>query len=429
MPGASPCARATCESSTRPVDEVEQAHLLCYPPTVASSSRDPPGCAAFLAAAPPLTDGHSPMRSLTSALRVLLLPTLIALPLAATLAATEAPAHADDTGMLRVTAPVQGAVVYVDNELLGDAPITTYVAQGSHTVRVAADHYDPFVRRVNISRGRTTELAADLLPGGGTVEFVVDPAGAVLTLNGRDEYPTPVRLRQLEPGTYKWHLEAPAHEPDDGEFDFQPGKNLLLVEQLESSSGRFSVTSRPEGAEVFLDGRGVGQTPVQLEGIDPGMHQVLLDMKGYATILRTVDTTDGSKGVVNVRLSESGAGLTVKTNDNDATVRLNGVQVGAGRSVRLPELERGRYTLSVSAPGAQSVEARIEIPETGGAWWKAKLSDDRAELKAYTPLTRSWAFWAGAGAVAAAGTTGGIIAYNATIPDPIPAGDIVVDVP
>ncbi|RME24018.1 MAG: PEGA domain-containing protein [Deltaproteobacteria bacterium] len=369
------------------------------------------------------------MRALTSALRVLLLPVLVAVPLSMTVAVTAPPAQAEETGMLRVTSPVEGAIVYIDNELVGEAPITTYLSPGTHTVRVTADFYDPFVRRVNISRGRTTELTADLLPGTGTVEFIVEPPGATLTLNGRDTYPTPVRLRQLKPGTYRWHLEAPAHEPLDGEFEFQPGRNLLLVEQLESSSGRFVVTSRPEGAQVFLDGQLVGTTPVELEDVPPGVHQVLLDMKGYATMLRTVDTSDGSKGVVEVRLPEDGARLTVRTNRSDARIRLNGVQVGEGRSVRLPLLERGRYTLAVSAPDTPTVETRIEVPESGGAWWRARLGDDGGELKPFTPLTRSWYFWAGAGAVAAAGATGGVLAYNATIPDPIPPGDIVVELP
>lgn len=346
---------------------------------------------------------------------------------------TSLPALAQDatsgpSGVLEITAPVQGAAVYIDNQLVGQIPLTTRLSPGAHTVRVQADYFDPFVRRVTVVQDRTTELTAALLPGNGTIEFVVEPSGATLTLNGRDEYPTPVRLRDLSPGTYTYEVEAEGYEPATGQFEFALGKNLLIVEELPSSRGRFAVSSRPEGASVFLDGDLVGTTPVELEGIAPGLHQVLLDMQGYASVIRTVDTSDGSKGVVDARMPDDGASLTVRTNSGDATVRLNGVIVGEGRTVRLPELERGRYTLQVTRPGADPVEARVEVPERGGAWWKARLGD-APQLDEYTPVTRSWIFWAGAGAVAGGAAAGGVIAYNASIPDAVPPGDIVVSMP
>ncbi|MCK6505054.1 PEGA domain-containing protein [Myxococcota bacterium] len=373
----------------------------------------------------------------SSAARTLLLgaPLLLcsALPGAAMMVATlsSSPARAQEVenGLLRVKATVDGAQVYVDNKEIGVTPITTYLPPGDHTVRVSADNFDPFVRRVTVTTGRTVELVADLLPGAGTVEFIAEPAGATLTLNDREQYPTPVRLRDLQPGDYRWRLAAPAHEPQEGSFTFTRGKNLLFTPRLDSSAGRFSVASRPEGAEVFLDGQLVGTTPLELRDIPPGVHQVLLDMKGQAAVLRTVDTSDGSRGQVDVRLPDDGAALVVKTPSADATVRLNGVKVGSGRKVRLPELERGRYTLEVTAPGRPTAETRIEVPDGGGAWWKARMTGRQAELREYTPLVRSWAFWAGTSAVAAGATTGAILAYNAGIPDPTPEGDILVTLP
>lgn len=341
----------------------------------------------------------------------------------------DALAQAQDSGLLRVTTSVPGATVYIDNQLAGDAPYTAALSPGAHTVRVTADNFDPFVRRVTIVSGSTIDLKADLLAGNGTVEFVVDAPGARLILNGKDEYPTPVRLRDLAPGTFGWRIEAPGHEPTEGSFEFRKGANLLFAPVLQSSAGRFEISSRPEGAEVFIDGQRRGQTPLSLQDVDPGIHQVLVDLRGHATVLRTIDTSDGSKGIVDVRLPESGAALTVKTNRRSAEVLLNGVRVGEGRKVRLPEIERGRYTLTVRDGASEAVETRIEVPEDGGAWWRARLDEDGSRLRETTPITRTWYFWTGAGVVASGAAVGGLVAYNASIPDPIPAGDIVVSLP
>jgi len=347
------------------------------------------------------------------------------------LALAALPSRADDqaTGLMRVNASVQHAVVYIDNQEVGQTPYTAYLPPGDHTVRVVADQFDPFVRRVTVAPSRTVDVTADLLPGDGTVEFFVDPAGAELIVNDKDHYPTPIRLRNLSPGHYQWLLQAPGREDATGDFDFTAGKNLLIVQSLTSSAGRMAITSKPAGAEVFLDGSRAGVTPLALHDIPPGIHQVLLDLHDHAAVLRTVDTRDGSKGVVDARLSEGGASLIVKTPSPDAEVSLNDVRVGAGRRVRLPALERGRYTLAVTAPGRATASTRIEVPDHGSVHWQAKLHDGNSELAAYTPLSESWVFWAGAAAVAGGATAGGIVAYNAGVPDPIPPGDVLVVLP
>lgn len=338
-------------------------------------------------------------------------------------------AAAAASGLLRAKATVEGAQVYVDNEILGATPIVSYLPPGKHTVRIVADNYDPFVRQVTIIAGRTVDVSADLIAGDGTVEFVADPSGATLTLNKQDDYPTPVRLRGLDPGDYQWTLVAPGHEAAAGSFSFAKGENLLILQTLESSAGRFTVRSRPDGADVYLDGQHLGVTPLDLRDVEPGLHQVLLDMKGHASVIRTVDTSDGSKGEVSARVPKKGASLAVKTPSSDAVVRLNGLKIGTGRKVKLPELERGRYTLQVSAPGRQTAQARIEIPGRGAAAWRAHLREGESDLVEFTPLSQSWAFWAGTAAVAAGAAAAGIVAYNATVPDPTPDGDILVTLP
>lgn len=340
-----------------------------------------------------------------------------------------ASAQDGDSGLLRILTSVQGAEVFVDNASVGAAPLTTYQSPGEHTVRVVAPNFDPFVRKVTITAGRTLELRADLIPGGSTVEFIVQPGGATLTMNGKDTHPTPVRLRDVAAGTHTWKLEARGHETRTGSFTFEKGQNLLIQETLESSAGRLSFTSRPEGADVFLNGQKVGTTPLELSGIDPGVHQVLFDLPGHAAVLRTLDTNDGSKGELDIKMPEKGARLIVKTPESSATVRLNDVMIGQGRKVRIPKVERGRYTLQVSLPDGASTEERIEVEESGGSRYKAVPSGGGLRIKGFTPITRSWYFWAGTAAVAGGAATGGLIAYNASIPDPVPEGDILVDLP
>ena len=177
-----------------------------------------------------------------------------------------AEASADTTGTISVHASVAGAVVWIDNVRVGETPLEQFVAVGPHVVRVAADGFDPFVRKVKVKKGGVISLAARLKPGKGTVEVQVQPGGARLILNDTEEWPTPVRLRDLSPGNYKFRIEAAGHESIEGEFSFVRGKNLLIIETLTSSAGLLEVASQPVGADVLLDGERIAAERIVAQG-------------------------------------------------------------------------------------------------------------------------------------------------------------------
>jgi hypothetical protein len=48
-----------------------------------------------------------------------------------------------------------------------------------------------------------------------------------------------------------------------------------------TTSGAIDVDSRPRGARVIVDGRFVGLAPLRLADVQPGDHQVTLELGGY----------------------------------------------------------------------------------------------------------------------------------------------------
>lgn len=337
------------------------------------------------------------------------------------------------TGIVRITSSIPGATVYVDNELAGDAPIVRYLSAGPHFIRVAADNFDPFVRRVNVVAGSTAEIAADMIAGTGTVEFLVHPTGAKLQINAEEPVPTPMRLRDLKPGDYNYQLEAPGYETETGSFTFAKGKNLLFNVRMKSTAGLVEITSEPVGARVFLDGESRGVTPLQLEEVPLGEHTVRLELPDHATVFRGFDNSDGSKGKIAVDLGTAGAGLVVDTGSPTGAVRLNGHLLGEGEVVRVSALERGRYKLSVTAPERQPAEEVIDVPSRGKLMLRADLvtldARGHSEIDRVKPLVARWTFWTGAAVGAGAVGGAGYLLANALTSDPTPTPDTVVVLP
>lgn len=337
------------------------------------------------------------------------------------------------TGIVRITSPQPGATVHIDNELAGTAPVTKYLPAGKHFIRVSVDGFDPFVRRVQIDAGTTTDVAAQLFPGEGTVEFIVEPPGARLLINGKDEWPTPVRLSDIRPGRYTYQLDAPGHESTQGEFEFQRGRNLLQFHRLKNTAGLFEITTKPEGARVWLDGETVGGSPAMVEDVPSGVHVVQVELDGYGTAFRKLDNSDGSKGEVHVRLKEGGAALSIATGDPNAQVAVYGTTIGTGNTVKLKAVERGRYDVSVSAPGMGTAQGRLDVPANGRVAYRAKLPGPDARgpgrIVRVRPIYERWTFWTGIGLVGAGAGAGGYLAWKAAQPEPIPEGDVIITLP
>ena len=137
---------------------------------------------------------------------------------------------------LVVESPVL-AEVFVDNQPAGQTPLTLSIEPGKHTVRISADGFDPFVRRVTVIDGQTAQLTADLMDGGGTVEFQASVSPATLILDD-GEMILPIRLNELSEGTHKWEIRATGYETAKGQFTLVNGKNVFIYEMLDSSLGK-----------------------------------------------------------------------------------------------------------------------------------------------------------------------------------------------
>lgn len=377
-------------------------------------------------------------RTVRAPLRAWVLAALATIPIAAPSSALAAPDPAPvqdgaPQGVLRISASVPGATVWIDDQDVGPAPVTRYVAPGPHQVRVAADNHNPFVRRVDVDPDRTVTLSANLLKGTGTVEFGTPSPGATVELEGGQESPLPVRLTSIGPGTYRYTIRAPGFEPLEGEFTFAAGKNIYLFKELEKSAGLLVVDARPDGASVELDGTTVGTSPLRQEGLPPGPHLITVRHPDHPTVYKVVDTSDGSKAAVGGRLPEKGGTVTIRTGSAAGQVSMAGTVLGTGRKVVLKDVARGRYPVEVMRPEFKPAVARVVSPPQGRRTYKlAPVTEGErgnSALIELPPWYARWQVWTVAGVGVAAGVTATTLIILANQPEPIPDGDVTVSLP
>ena len=267
-----------------------------------------------------------------------------------------------------VSDPPVDAVVTVDDNQVGTAPFGPLELEpGTHTVSVMAERYLPFSQRLVVpGLGMHQELAVQLVPEWANVEITTDPAGAGIYLDTERVGETPATLELME-GSYSFSLIKDGFKAWDGSVEtFADIDQTLPTVQLEPADARLRVSSIPRGANVSVNGRYRGQSPVTI-ALSPGVdYEIGLSKAGYGTTSRKVRLEAAASSEINVDLTARTGEVTVNVLPGDATVFIDGRARGTGNlTLNLPsaphrlEVRRDGY-----ATFSREVTPRPGYPQT-----------------------------------------------------------------
>ena len=197
------------------------------------------------------------------------------------------------------------------------------------------------------------------------------PQGATVYLDGRRQGTTPLRISS-QPGRRSLTFELDGYTSVQRTLNLSPGETRRVDERLERDvrTGSLRFESSPSGAEVFVDGRFLGTTPVGSREFDPGRYEVTFERSGYRTERRTVQVSVGSSDTVRANLAPLTGSIAVTANVGGAEVYLDGrpagtIPSGSGRLV-IDDIEPGTYEITVVAAGYATAvtQQRVRSGET-----------------------------------------------------------------
>ncbi|MDD1669896.1 MAG: PEGA domain-containing protein [Methanomicrobiales archaeon] len=266
-------------------------------------------------------------------------------------------------GWLTVTSSPSGATIYLNGNYRGVTPNTiTDLQPGTYTVRAELQGYNPQQVTTSVVAGQETtqHFSLQKIVQTGSITFLSTPSGAYIYLDGVYRGRTPLTVTDVSAGTHGITLEATGYYDWKTTTTVGEGSSQTISATLTptSSMGWISVSSRPTGATVYLDGVVKGQTPSQgsltLEA-PAGDHTLKLTLSGYqdyttgvnvrmdttSTISATLTSTSiASTGTLSVASSPSPANVYVDNAFKGVTpVTLTGIQAG----IRTVKIQLGGY--------------------------------------------------------------------------------------
>ncbi len=222
------------------------------------------------------------------------------------------------------TDPV-GASVSLDGGHVGDAPVLLpAVAMGDHRVVVARPGFQQRAVDLKIENAAPQKVSVSLLTDSATLRVTSEPAGAQVLFNGVPRGETPALIERIPDGVGELEVRADGYQPAKQSVRLSAGDDETTHVVLIPKPASLRVETIPAGARVYVDNQYKGESPFELQEIDPGSHRVRVELAAYDPMARDVLLERATSKTEEFRLVPNCGSLRVTSYPAGVTVLVDG---------------------------------------------------------------------------------------------------------
>jgi hypothetical protein len=207
--------------------------------------------------------------------------------------------------------------------------------------------------------------------GHGAIHVLSDVIGATALLHGPagqvlNQCQTPCSFNNLNPASYGLEVKKDGYESMQTALQVKSGDVLDQKIRLESLAKGLYVSSRPPGADVFINGaKQSGQTPATLP-LAPGQYNLVLRLQGYEAYAGNVQVKDNIQTTLDAELKEKTtsrvAWADVTSNPKGAEIVIDGTSTGQFSPARV-QFTAGAHVVTLRMEGYQPVRRTVQVTE------------------------------------------------------------------
>ena len=226
-----------------------------------------------------------------------------------------------------------------------------------------------------VAAAESADNGAHPVPGAGkgAIHIVTDVLGANATLFGSagrelDTCTTPCSFNNLLPERYSLQIRRDGYSAVQTALELKSGQTLDQKIHLEALAKGLYVTSRPAGADIFINGaKQSGQTPAMLP-LAPGQYDLVLRYPGYEAYAGHIQVKDNVQTTLDAELKEKLAGriawAQVNSTPQGAEIFIDGARTGQVSPARV-QMQAGSHTIALRLNGYQIAWRGVQASEGG----------------------------------------------------------------
>ena len=284
----------------------------------------------------------------------------------------EAIADRNLTGRVKVNATANTLTLMGKLHLAEHAALLKFMRNAPSNVRVVDDiQYDDSP----VANTESADNGAHPVPGAGksAIHIVTDALGANATLYGPagrelNTCQTPCSFNNLAPLRYSLQIQKEGYVTVQTALETKAGQTLDQKLHLEAVAKGLYVSSRPPGADIFINGaKQSGQTPATLP-LGPGQYDLVLRMSGYDAYAGHIQVKDNIQTALDVDLKPKQevhvAWAQVNSTPQGASIFIDGVPTDQVTPARV-QVPTGVHIVALRLNGYQIAKHPIQASEGG----------------------------------------------------------------
>ena len=194
---------------------------------------------------------------------------------------------------------------------------------GDYDITATADGYYPLIESITVDDAASQDVGVQLLPLPGNLAVISDLEDIQVTIDDQPAGTVPGTIKAISPGVRKMVFSKYRYFPLQQEVAIEGRDKTQSVDiRLRPAWGAMQLTSEPTAAQVYIDDRLVGQTPLNTEVLETGSRLKLV-LAGYKTYQQEILVKAGTSvthppiklivadGLLQLSSAPSGASITV----------------------------------------------------------------------------------------------------------------------
>ncbi len=257
---------------------------------------------------------------------------------------------------------------------------------GRYTIEATAPGFSPFSEQVDIVMGDMTDLSYKMTELPGLLDVKTRPeVPATLSINGAAATLDKTGRAEVARGKHRLRIETERYLPFEQDIDIKGyGEVQPLSVDLLPAWAVVSIATEPDAAEVMVDEKPVGQTPLKIE-ILQGSHTINLNKEGFKPVSIKQQINAGEElnlldikllpvdGVLLINSIPKGASILLDGNFSGTTPATLNLSANAKHSLQLSKsgYRAAKQTVTLQADEEKSVTIKL-VSELGSVFLRTQ---------------------------------------------------------
>ena len=184
----------------------------------------------------------------------------------------------------------------------------------------------------------------------GSIAISSAPDQARVFIDGSEVGTTPLSLTRTE-GSYTVRIESDGCVPVERTVRVVKQKRSRAHFKLAQRPGGIQVTSRPAGADVFINSEKRGVTPCTIEALEPGKYTLKLEKAGFDPLTASIKIVPGAIDKKNYNLLSSTGSVVFNVSPVGVEVMLDGRALGVSKPISEGAVSTRDFRVDHLTPG------------------------------------------------------------------------------